>query len=88
MEVADGNQPIVSSIAAQKGPDEVSAAIKTYLVTEVIRRYRQPSPGELVAELDRKIGEVARWDLVFVLKSLAKNRAVTAAKRDHVSRYE
>ena len=65
--------------------DEVSAAIKDYLIYAVLDQRRQPSPAELVAELDRAIGVFARWDLVAVLKSLARNRALTAAKREYLA---
>ena len=64
--------------------DEVSAAIENYIVGAVLEQRRQPSPAELVAELDRAIGVFARWDLVAVLKSLASNRALTAAKREYL----
>ena len=63
--------------------EQVVAAIRAYL-EEVLGAWRQPSPGELVAELDRKIGVVARWDLVFVVKSLSKDQELTQAMRDYL----
>lgn len=64
--------------------EEVSAAIGEYIVDAVLAQWRQPSPAELVAELDRAIGVFARWDLVSVLQSLAGKRALTAAKRGYL----
>lgn len=64
--------------------DEVSGAIEDYLIGAVLDARRQPSPAELVAELDRAIGVFARWDLVSVLQSLAGKRALTAAKREYL----
>ena len=60
-----------------QGADEVADAIKVYLLDKVLGAWRQPSPRELVAELDHEIGVVARWDLVSVVMSLSKDREVT-----------
>ena len=60
-----------------QGADEVAEAIKVYLLDKVLYAQRQPSPRELVAELDHEIGVVARWDLVSVVMSLSKDREVT-----------
>lgn len=57
--------------------DEVADAIKAYLLDNVFGRWEQPSPRELVAELDHEIGVIARWDLVAVVESLSKDRRVT-----------
>ena len=68
-----------------QGADEVADAIKVYLLDKVLGAWRQPSPRELVAELDHEIGVVARWDLVSVVMSLSKDREVaTRAMRAYL----
>ena len=64
--------------------EQVADAIKTYLIERVLDAWRQPSAHELVAELDRKIGIIARWDLVSVVKALCKDRELTQAVRDYL----
>lgn len=63
---------------------EVTAAIKTHVIETVLRLRRQPSARELVAELDERIGVVARWDLVSVLESLSRSNEITQAERNYL----
>ena len=58
----------------------VAAHIKGILNDE-----RQPSARELVAELDRAIGIVARWDLESVLASLLDDKKLTHAGRSYLT---
>ena len=64
--------------------EQVAAAIKAYIITQVRDAWRQPSARELVVELDRNIGIVARWDLVSVVQALSKDRELTHAVRDYL----
>jgi IrrE N-terminal-like domain len=54
-------------------------------VKEILENERQPSAGELVAELDRAIGIVARWDLESVLASLRSDKDLTHAGRAYLT---
>jgi len=59
--------------------ERVAAQIKKILDNE-----RQPSAHELVNELDREIGIVARWDLESVLLSLLCEKRLTHAQRAYL----
>ena len=65
--------------------DQVPAAIKIYLIEEVLAARRQPSPRELVSELDHSIGVVGRWDLLSVVKALSRDQDLTHAMRAYFS---
>ena len=73
-----------TSNLVDRGTREVAAAIRVHLMSELVSAKRQPSPRELVAELDRAIGVVARWDLVSVLRSLSEDRVVTGGIRQYL----
>ena len=55
------------------------------LIKQVLKERRQPSPRELVAELDNKIEVVARWDLESVLRASALDKDLTAAERNFLN---
>ena len=65
--------------------EQVADAIKSYLIERVLDAWRQPSASELVAELDRNIGVVARWDLVAVVQTLREDRELTRPMRDYLA---
>lgn len=54
-------------------------------VMNILNEVRQPSARELVAELDRAIGVVARWDLESVLASLLDDKKLTYAGRSYLT---
>lgn len=56
----------------------------TETIKQILKEHRQPSPRELVAELDEKIGIVARWDLETVLKALLDDRDLTTPQKDYL----
>jgi hypothetical protein len=58
----------------------VAAHIKSILKNE-----RQPSARELVAELDRAIGIVARWDVESVISALLSDKELTRAERAYLT---
>jgi hypothetical protein len=62
---------------------DTRAKVASY-VKQILQEERQPSPRELVAELDRAIGIVARWDLVSVLSSLLDEKDLTRACRAYL----
>ena len=66
------------------GSDETSKQVSD-LIKQVLKERRQPSPRELVADLDNKIGVVARWDLASVLKASAQDKGLTAAERNYLT---
>jgi AAA domain len=49
------------------GSDETTKQVSD-LIKQVLKERRQPTPRDLVSELDDKIGVVARWDLESVTK--------------------
>jgi hypothetical protein len=63
---------------------DTRASVAAY-VKDVLKDERQPSARELVAELDRAVGIVARWDFESVLSSLASDKDLTYAGRAYVS---
>src|SRR5262245_58040098 len=63
---------------------ETRARVAAY-VKDVLTDERQPSARELVAELDRAIGIVARWDLESVLASLLTDKKLTQAGRAYLT---
>jgi hypothetical protein len=63
---------------------DTRAKVAAY-VKQILREERQPSPRELVAELDRAIGIVARWDLESVLSSLLDEKDLTRASRAYLA---
>jgi len=67
------------NLGSSDTPARVTAHIKN-----VLRHERQPSARELVAELDRAIGIVARWDLESVLVSLLSDKGLTHAERAYL----
>ena len=54
-------------------------------IKDMLAKARQPSARELVAELDRAIGIVARWDLEGVLASLVGDDDLTRAQQEYLS---
>src|SRR5215813_6842692 len=66
----------------------LDVADKRARVTEYVKKIlktSRPSARELVSELDRAIGIVARWDLVSVLKSLLADKDLRHAERDYLA---
>ena len=53
-------------------------------IKDMLAKARQPSARELVAELDRAIGIVARWDLGAVLASLVVDEGLTRAQHAYL----
>jgi hypothetical protein len=66
------------------GSSDTHARVAAY-IKEIIDNERQPSARELVAELDRAIGIVARWDLESVLASLLSDKDLTHARRAYLT---
>jgi hypothetical protein len=54
-------------------------------IKHILKNERQPSVRELVAELDRVIGIVARWDLRFVHGSLLSDKDLTRAGQAYLT---
>jgi hypothetical protein len=65
-------------------PPDTRARVADY-VKVVLKDERQPLARELVAELDRVIGIVARWDLESVLASLLADKNLTHAGRAYLT---
>ena len=63
---------------------DTRARVAAY-VKDVLKEERQPSAHELVTELDRAIGIVARWDLESVLASLLADKKLTHAGRAYLT---
>src|ERR1700728_1758013 len=70
----------LSFLASPDTRARVAAHIK-----DIIKDERQPSAHELVAELDRAIGIVARWDLESVISSLLDDKKLTHAGRAYLT---
>lgn len=64
--------------------DEVQKRVTAH-VKAILKQQRQPSPAELVAELDREIGIVARWDLESVLTTLCGDKKLPRQARDYLT---
>lgn len=54
-------------------------------VRSVIGSASRPSPGELVAKLDKELGPKARWDLERIVRTIAGDPKVSRSDRDYLS---
>ena len=54
-------------------------------VRSVIGSASRPSPGELVAKLDKELGPRARWDLERIVRIVADDQKVSRFDRDYLS---
>ena len=61
------------------GTSDTRERVRTH-IKDILSQRRQPSASELVRELDRAIGVVARWDLEEVLESLLPDKDLTNAE--------
>ena len=65
------------------GRDDIAARIRHHLVA-MLQYGPMLSPRDLVAELDREIGVVARWDLIGVLEALREDPRLTRDGRNYI----
>ena len=61
------------------GAEEVKAAI-----LDLVHGYRQPSAGELVAEIERRFGLEARWELEEAVTCLSHSIDLSRSERDYL----
>src|SRR5260370_14255396 len=51
----------------------------------VVASPSRPSPGELIATLDKEVGPKARWDLERVIQIVATDQKIPRSDRDYLS---
>ena len=75
--------PDGAQLSFMPGP-EVQKQVAEH-VKAILTQQRQPSPAELVAELDREIGIAARWDLELVLIKLCADKDLPGLARAYLA---
>ena len=75
--------PDGAQLSFMPGP-EVQERVAKH-VTTILQQHRQPSPSELVAELDQEIGIAARWDLEAVLNKLCADKDLPGLARAYLA---